>query len=82
MVVVNPDVAIYVPAGWGFGSPDPDTGRKLRKGHRWLVDGYHPLEATTEIADDRAVTTPVIQSNPKPATTSPLGESAGRSEPA
>jgi 7,8-dihydropterin-6-yl-methyl-4-(beta-D-ribofuranosyl)aminobenzene 5'-phosphate synthase len=51
VVAVNPDVDIYVPAGWGFGSPDPDTGRKLRKGHRWLVDEYHALEATTEIAE-------------------------------
>jgi 7,8-dihydropterin-6-yl-methyl-4-(beta-D-ribofuranosyl)aminobenzene 5'-phosphate synthase len=51
VVAVNPDVAIYVPAGWGFGSPDPDTGRKLRRGHRWLADEYHALGATAETAE-------------------------------
>jgi 7,8-dihydropterin-6-yl-methyl-4-(beta-D-ribofuranosyl)aminobenzene 5'-phosphate synthase len=50
VVAVNPDVAIYVPASWGFGSPDPETGRRLRRGHRWLVEEYHALEETTEIA--------------------------------
>jgi 7,8-dihydropterin-6-yl-methyl-4-(beta-D-ribofuranosyl)aminobenzene 5'-phosphate synthase len=50
VVAVNPDVAIYVPAGWGFGQPDPEKGRRLRKGHRWLVEEYHAVEESTEIA--------------------------------
>jgi 7,8-dihydropterin-6-yl-methyl-4-(beta-D-ribofuranosyl)aminobenzene 5'-phosphate synthase len=50
LVAVNPDVAIYVPSDWGFVA-DVDADPELRKGHRWIVDEYHPLQETTEIAE-------------------------------
>jgi 7,8-dihydropterin-6-yl-methyl-4-(beta-D-ribofuranosyl)aminobenzene 5'-phosphate synthase len=50
VVEVNPDVAIYVPSDWGFGSSDEETDRNYRRGYRWQVDDYHTVKETTEIA--------------------------------
>ena len=51
VVAVNPDVAIYVPFDWGFVAGGDDADPKLRKGHRWLVDEYHPVKEPTEISE-------------------------------
>ena len=51
VVAMNPHLTVYVPYDFGFVSADADADPKLRKGHRWLVAEYRPLQETTKIAE-------------------------------